>query len=1246
MPTVLGGKGKLSIVCFLLRCASSQVTRSQHNSCAKDILGDMTQSWPSQQALRGDQAQRILYNPKDAKQHTTQQRQSRGDVQLRMTRHPHVAPHKSMLADDLKLSSDEDDTHRAAHESASWDGHSLSAQCAHTHGGRVRHSSSDSSGSDSSGESESSSQRSRSPSPETHSDPVSPANTQPPCTKETDHPSTTQWQLDKWLKKARKKSSSSEQDPTQSIPGRLPSPHTHRAPSPARTWDNNQEYSPSQSPIPSPQFNYSHKNSPLPSPGYSFCPSPSPFPSTCPSPSPSPRHSPIPSPVPSVCPSPCGSPRASRSPSPIPRHPPRSPSPSLPPSSPHHYPQVQSPQQLNQTRPSLTTSPHRTKIRPWIAPAPNTDIKSKPRNSLCPQPPPQHRPKTKPTQDQDQRQSRSKVKDKASPVVNSNQSHNHKSRPKPNFHPSSKQLAAAPKVKHTSKSEQIQGNRPNHSSNQNPRPIFQPSSQSSPTRAKHLAPTVPTRETSGKAGHSSHSQSTSKVATNSGTVPNSRSSPSLKPKAKSWEAPAPAQVSHTKTSQRKPQSKEQEVDHRELTLTQAEERKRERKEDKYREKQREKQERKEDRRLAEEQLLRRPWIQSSEEEEEEEGVTERQRRREETAREEKRRRREQQQRGEWQAVQPKQRPHTNTERHRLQGDPHHQGRTRKGGRSEEERESQPVPSPPVSHSPTPHIPSSSSSSSSGSDSESEHQVNITKVPADSTSHKRLAQRGQQGPGRPKDSRPKVVCPRGPASGNPGEGQQSEGKQKLYTLVPFGRTEQSTASSQRGLRNLVVQIDLSLLKRVPDTTTGDTHKHTSSSSSSSSTNPKAKQREAMKHLCVPETVNRDSKRKRKLENGVSHRESKRSMSFANDLSGQTESSSQKPPHNLATETVHNGYLEEYLDNKRPLSPLSPLSDSPEPTKPPIKTQHSEQHYSHTHKDRDKNRDSALKPKMEVEFVGVSGQPQPVSESWGPPMRQSGGHKGTIPSHETPHHAEYYMHEAKRMKHRADAMVDKLGKAVNYVDAALSFMECGKAMEEGPLEAKSPYTMYSETVELIRYAMRLKSHSGPGARQEDKQLAVLCFRCLALLYWQMFRLKKDHALKYSKALLDYFKSSPKVPTTPPFWNDSGKGTGGPPSSLLPNAKPLSLGSHGGSTSPSLISIPQRIHQMAANHLNITNSVLYSYEYWEVADNLAKENKEFFNYLNTLSGPLTLHSSIAHAVQYTRQALQWIRISAKLN
>lgn len=126
----------------------------------------------------------------------------------------------------------------------------------------------------------------------------------------------------------------------------------------------------------------------------------------------------------------------------------------------------------------------------------------------------------------------------------------------------------------------------------------------------------------------------------------------------------------------------------------------------------------------------------------------------------------------------------------------------------------------------------------------------------------------------------------------------------------------------------------------------------------------------------------------LENGVSHRESKRSIPFANDRSGRTESSSHTAERNFVTETMHNGYentehttlshiythpyyvcqctyagvctcryLEEYLDSKRPMSPLSPLSDGPESTKPPSKTKTSEQH--HVHKNRDKNRDSAIK-----------------------------------------------------------------------------------------------------------------------------------------------------------------------------------------------------------------------------------------------------------------------------------------------
>lgn len=53
------------------------------------------------------------------------------------------------------------------------------------------------------------------------------------------------------------------------------------------------------------------------------------------------------------------------------------------------------------------------------------------------------------------------------------------------------------------------------------------------------------------------------------------------------------------------------------------------------------------------------------------------------------------------------------------------------------------------------------------------------------------------------------------------------------------------------------------------------------------------------------------------------------------------------------------LEEYLDSKRPMSPVSPLSDDLEPTKPASKTKASEQHLGQVQKNKDKNRDSSIK-----------------------------------------------------------------------------------------------------------------------------------------------------------------------------------------------------------------------------------------------------------------------------------------------
>uniref|UniRef100_A0A3B4ESB7 AF4/FMR2 family, member 2 n=1 Tax=Pundamilia nyererei TaxID=303518 RepID=A0A3B4ESB7_9CICH len=221
----------------------------------------------------------------------------------------------------------------------------------------------------------------------------------------------------------------------------------------------------------------------------------------------------------------------------------------------------------------------------------------------------------------------------------------------------------------------------------------------------------------------------------------------------------------------------------------------------------------------------------------------------------------------------------------------------------------------------------------------------------------------------------------------------------------------------------------------------------------------------------------------------------------------------------------------------------------------------------------------------------------------------------------HSADFYMQEAKRLKHKADALMDKFGKAVNYADGALSFIECGNAMERDPLEAKSPYTMYSETVELIRYAMRLKNFTSHLATIPEKKLAVLCNRCLSLLYLRMFHLKKDHAVKYSRSLMEYFKcvqlSSPVSLAL-----------------ISPSCAPGSSGS---------VAIPQRIHHMAASHVNITNNILRSYEHWETSDRLAAEN--FFQELDSVMEPLSQQSSMTELVRYVRQGLHWLRIEAHL-
>ncbi|NXO01847.1 AFF4 protein, partial [Rhinopomastus cyanomelas] len=246
------------------------------------------------------------------------------------------------------------------------------------------------------------------------------------------------------------------------------------------------------------------------------------------------------------------------------------------------------------------------------------------------------------------------------------------------------------------------------------------------------------------------------------------------------------------------------------------------------------------------------------------------------------------------------------------------------------------------------------------------------------------------------------------------------------------------------------------------------------------------------------------------------------------------------------------------------------------------------------------------------------------------------------------ADHYLQEAKKLKHNADALSDRFEKAVYYLDAVVSFIECGNALEKNAQESKSPFPMYSETVELIKYTMKLKNYLAPDATAADKRLAVLCLRCQSLLYLRLFKLKKESALKYSKTLTEHLKNSYNNSQAPS--PGIGSKPVGMPSPVSPKLSPGNSGNYSsGAANPSgsgsSVTIPQRIHQMAASYVQVTSNFLYATEIWDQAEQLSKEQKEFFAELDKVMGPLIFNSSImTELVRYTRQGLHWLRLDAK--
>lgn len=61
---------------------------------------------------------------------------------------------------------------------------------------------------------------------------------------------------------------------------------------------------------------------------------------------------------------------------------------------------------------------------------------------------------------------------------------------------------------------------------------------------------------------------------------------------------------------------------------------------------------------------------------------------------------------------------------------------------------------------------------------------------------------------------------------------------------------------------------------------------------------------------------------------------------------------------------------------------------------------------------------------------------------------------------------FLSEAKRLKHAADREGDHLAQAMLYLEAVLFFLLTGDTMERDPITEKAAFTMYKDTLSLIK------------------------------------------------------------------------------------------------------------------------------------------------------------------------------------
>lgn len=471
-------------------------------------------------------------------------------------------------------------------------------------------------------------------------------------------------------------------------------------------------------------------------------------------------------------------------------------------------------------------------------------------------------------------------------------------------------------------------------------------------------------------------------------------------------------------------------------------------------------------------------------------------------------------------------------------------------------------------------------------------------------------------------------------------QEDPGKDKLQ--VPLRDTKLlSPLRDTPPLQSLVVKITLDLLSWVPQPP----------GKGSRQKKPEDKQPPTGKKLDSEKRSSDNSSKLAKKRKGEAERDhDSKKVRLEKEVKSQPSSSSHKEASKTKTPRPSEPSKKEMLP---PTLVSSSSSSSQKPAKPTQKRPRREAHPCNqdppksasstkgSHKDSPAPKRRKAEGKGSGSSTEQKGSSGDTANSFPVPSLPNGNAKPGKPPSKLDRQADLHMKEAKKLKQKAELMTDKVGKAFKYLEAVLSFIECGIAMEsESPVSksaSKSAFAVYSETEDLVKVIMSLKSFADPTAPTQEKIFAVLCMRCQSILNMAMFRCKKERAIKYSRALNDHFQSPSKVTQAP---SPCIARSTGAPSPLSPMPSASSMGSQASAGSVGGSGIPASIQTMTSSYITITSHIFAAVDLWEQAEVLTRKNKEFFAQLSTSVCTLALNSSLADLVHYTRQGFQWLK------